>query len=398
MPTPLPAAAAKSKRIESVDLLRGVVMLIMALDHVRDYFHNDAFLFNPTDLTQTSTALFFTRWITHFCAPVFTFLAGTAACISRSKKSRKELSFFLFTRGLWLVLVEILVITPGWTFNPYAVLILQVIWSIGISMVCLSVLIYLPKRLILGIGIVLIAAHNLLDNVHVAGNGLPSFLWSFLHEQRFFAAGHLGIFLGYPILPWIGIMATGYCLGGLYAADYDAVKRKKILIYLGLGAIALFILIRAINVYGDPSSWAVQKTPVFTFLSFLNTTKYPPSLLYTLMTIGPAFLFLAFTEKPLNAITAKIAVFGRVPMFYYIVHIYLIHLLAIGAAVINGHKWSDMILTTWVSMSPQLKGYGFSLPVVYIIWIILLIGLYPLCKWYDAYKRNHREKWWLSYL
>lgn len=395
----LPTTAIKTKRIESIDLLRGTVIIIMALDHVRDYFHADAFLYNPTDLSKTSAILFFTRWITHFCAPVFMFLAGTSAYLNGLKKSKKELSFFLLTRGLWLVLLEFLVITLEWTFNPlYNVFLVQVIWALGISMICLAGLIYLPRKVILVTGIILIAAHNLLDNVHVPGNGGASVFWAFLHEQRFFAFGSTGLFVGYPIIPWIGIMATGYCFGALYTPKYDAAKRKKTLIYLGAGAIALFVLLRIGNLYGEPSHWSTQATPLFSFLSFLNASKYPPSLLYTLMTLGPSFLFLAFAEGPVNKVTEKLVVIGRVPMFFYILHIVFIHLLAVFAAVITGYKASDMVLSTWVTDSPQLRGYGFNLLTVYLLWVAVVIVLYPLCKWYDAYKRNHREKQWLSYI
>jgi uncharacterized membrane protein len=393
------SSAIKSKRIHSIDLLRGTVMIIMALDHVRDYFHSGAFEFDPTDLSRTSPVLFFTRWITHFCAPVFTFLAGASAYLNGVKKTKKELSFFLFTRGLWLVLAEVFIITLGWTFNPfYPVLILQVIWSIGVSMIVLSAMIFLPMRFILIIGLLLITGHNLLDGFHATGNTGSDFLFAALHEQHFFPGQPFSVMLGYPVLPWIGIMLTGYAFGQLYLPTFDAGKRKKLLIYLGVGAIALFIIVRFINIYGDPAHWSVQKTPVLTFLSFLKTTKYPPSLLYTLMTLGPAMLFLAFAEKPLKWLGEKLVVFGRIPMFFYILHIYLIHLLAVIAAVASGYKWSDMILTGWVSMNAQLNGYGYSLLTVYVLWILMIIGVYPLCKWYDNYKRAHREKWWLSYI
>jgi len=391
-------ALSKSKRIESIDLLRGAVMIIMALDHVRDYFHKDAFVFDPTDLGKTSGILFFTRWITHFCAPIFVFLAGVSARLNSYGKSRAELSFFLFTRGIWLMVAEILIVTLEWTFNPhYSVLILQVIWAIGASMVILALLIRLPMRLILLIGLLLVFGHNLLDTTHVPGNTGGAFFWSLLHDRKVFHVGDLVILVGYPILPWLGIMVLGYCAGNLYSRDYDPVKRKKTLAWMGLGAIALFVIVRAINIYGDPSHWVARERPVLTLLSFLNTTKYPPSLLYILMTIGPALIFLAYGEVTLNAFTGKIAVFGRVPMFYYILHIVLIHALAILAAVLTGYKWTDMVLASWVTDSPQLKGYGFSLSFVYLLWIVMILVLYPFCKWYDQYKRSHREKWWLSY-
>ena len=395
----VPVVPVKSKRIHSIDLLRGTVMIIMALDHVRDYFHAGAFQFDPTDLTRTDVPLFFTRWITHFCAPIFTFLAGASAFLNSTKKTPKELSLFLFTRGLWLVFAEMAIITLGWTFNPqYPVLILQVIWALGVSMMVLSVMIYLPRTLILIIGLLLIGGHNLLDATHATDNTPSSFFISALHERHFFLGKPFSIMLGYPVIPWIGIMLTGYSFGQLYLPTFDAGKRRKLLTYLGLGAIALFIIIRSIDIYGDPRHWSVQKTPVFTLLSFLNTTKYPPSLLYILMTLGPAMLFLAFAEKPLNRFTEKLVVFGRVPMFFYILHIYLIHVLAVIAAVVSGHKWSDMVLTGWVSMNEQLKGYGYSLVFVYALWIIIIVGVYPLCRRYDNYKRVHRDKWWLSYI
>ncbi len=389
----------KSKRLHSIDLLRGTFMIILALVHVRDYFHASAFLYDPTDLTRTDVPLFFTRWITHFCAPIFTFLAGTSAFLNGTKKTKKELSFFLFTRGLWLVIAEVLIVTLGWTFNPaYPVLILQVIWALGVSMMVLAGMIYLPLTAILVIGLALIGAHNLMDVPATAGAHTTSFLMGVLHEQHFFFMKPFSIMMGYPVTPWIGIMLVGYAFGQLYLPTFEAGKRRKTLISLGLAAIALFIIIRFINMYGDPHPWSAQKSPVFTVLSFLNTTKYPPSLLYILMTLGPALLFLAFAEKPLNRLSEKVVVFGRVPMFYYLLHIYLIHIMAVIAATISGFKWSDMVLTGWVSMNAQLKGFGYSLAFVYVLWILIIVGVYPLCKWYDNYKQANRSKWWLSYI
>jgi uncharacterized membrane protein len=390
---------ANNKRIESIDLLRGMVMIVMALDHLRDYFHASAYLFNPLDLTRTSPFIFFTRWITHFCTPIFVLLAGASACLNGAKKTKKELSFFLLTRGIWLIFVEIFIISLGLTFNPsYPFILLQVIWAIGLCMVVLSLLIYLPVRWILVIGILLAGGHNALDGVRVSGQGWPSVLWSFLHTQGIFKMGHFNILVGYPIIPWIGVIAIGYALGNLYLPGYDPGKRKKLLARLGWGAIFLFIILRIMNGYGDPSPWSHQKNTVFTILSFLNTTKYPPSLLYLLMTLGPGLLFLSIAEKPLGSFTQKIAVYGRVPMFYYLIHLYWLHLLAMLAAVLTGYKWSDMILTNFITFSPQLKGFGFNLPTLYLIWIAFVISLYPACRWFDKYKRNHRSRWWLSYL
>ena len=383
-------------RIESIDIVRGIVMIIMALDHVRGYIHYDAFYFIPTDLSKTNAILFFTRFITHYCAPVFVLLAGISAFLYGQKRSRKELSIFLFKRGLWLIFVELFIIVFGRSFNPqYPYFNLQVIWAIGVSMIALSALIYLPLRTILLSGIALIALHNLLDNIHFPGN-LP---WALLHETGDFKINNFSIYVQYPLIPWIGIMAIGYCLGHVYSLGYDANKRKMILLICGLSSITLFVLLRSLNIYGDALHWTIQNSSTFNILSFLNVTKYPPSLLYTLITVGPALVLLAYTEKPLNALTSKIAVFGRVPFFYYVLHIYAIHVIALFAAVASGYHWSDMfILSDRVNRIPELKGYGFNLLTVYLVWIGLLLLLYPACKWFDRYKRsNQSRKWWLSY-
>ncbi|MES1215246.1 MAG: heparan-alpha-glucosaminide N-acetyltransferase domain-containing protein [Bacteroidota bacterium] len=388
-----------SYRIESIDLLRGLIMIIMALDHIRDYFHADAMLYNPTDLSQTNVLLFFTRFITHYCAPVFMFLSGTSACLVGIRKGRKALSKFLFTRGLWLVFLELTVVSFAWFFDIHFITIgMFVIWALGISMIALSILIYLPQTAILFIGLLMVFGHNLLDNVHVPGSGFPSFIWSVIHEQQDFEyKGHF-FFVGYPVVPWIGVMALGYCAGGFYKNDFDAARRKRLLLLIGIGSIVLFILLRYSNWYGDASHWSQQSQPAFTVLSFLNVSKYPPSLLYLLVTLGPALIFLSFTERSSNWLAEKIKIIGRVPMFYYLVHLYLIHLGAMLAASLSGFSWKDMILTNWISSEPQLRGYGFSLGVVYAIWFLLIIILYFLCKWYDGYKKRHKEKWWLSYL
>jgi len=397
-----PLAAVKTRRIESIDLLRGTIMIIMALDHVRDYFHAYSYLNDPTDLQHTTAPIFLTRWITHFCAPIFMLLAGVSASLYGLKNGRKALSFFLFTRGLWLVIVELFIVTLEWTFNPhYPAFILQVIWAFGISMMILSLLIHLPRPVLLLLGIVLIAGHNALDTVHVDGNTAPAFLWSVLHQPNFngFHFGPFNPIVGYPVLPWIGIITIGYCLGSLYAPDTDPEVRKKALRNLGIGAILFFIILRWTNVYGDAALWSTQKNFLFTLFSFVNTTKYPPSLLYALMTLGPALLFLAYAERPLNKLTSRVTVFGRVPMFFYLLHIPLIHGIAILAAALSHHSASDMVnLTTWVTANAQLKGYGFSLWIVYLVWIVVTLLLYPLCLRFSQYKRAHQaEKKWLSY-
>jgi uncharacterized membrane protein len=388
----------KTNRIDSIDLLRGFVMIIMALDHVRDYFHAGAFLYDPLDLGQTTVPLFFTRWITHFCAPVFVFLAGTSAFLVGHRKGKKELSIFLLKRGLWLIFLELTVVNFAWFFNiHFTMSLLGVIWAIGLGMVVLAGLIHVPNKIILIIGLLLVAGHNLLDHVHVEGSDWKAVGWALLHEFNFFSFDGKNVFIAYPLLPWIGTMALGYCFGSLYILD--ARLRKKYLVQLGVGAVILFIIIRGINMYGDPSPWSVQSTPIFTALSFLNVSKYPPSLLYLLMTLGPAILFLAFTERPLGKINQSLVTIGRVPMFYYLLHLYLIHSLAVVAAMVTGFGFSSMTnFETWVTLVGVLKGYGFNLWVVYGVWGFVVLTLFPLCQWFEVYKRTHRTNRWLSYL
>ena len=395
------APAAQRLRVPSIDLLRGVVMILMALDHVRDYFNDSAYIYDPTDLQQTTPALFFTRWITHFCAPIFMLLAGIAAWLYGRKNGRRALSLFLLTRGIWLVFVELFIVTLGWTFNiHFTFYILQVIWAFGICMIILSALVRIRETALLVIALVLIFGHNLLDPIQFSGNGFPAVGWALLHHFQPFFYGHYGFFVGYPILPWLGILVLGYCAGRLYAPEVDASRRKRTLRILGLSVIAGFLVLRATNLYGDPVPWSTQRNGVYTLLSFFNVNKYPPSLLYTAMTLGPAFLFLSFTEGPLNAFTSKIAVFGRVPFFYYIIHIYALHGLAVLAAMGQGHAASDMItVNNWVTGNPLLKGYGYGLGVVYAVWIGIVLLLYPLCRWFDGYKRSRQAEYkWLSYL
>lgn len=394
-------ATLKTTRIESIDILRGLVIVIMALDHVRDYFHAANFLYEPNNLSQTTVAIFFTRWISHFCAPVFVFLAGTSAFLVGERKTKNELAEFLLKRGLWLMLLEVVVICFAWTFNPnYIIFRLQVIWILGLSMVCMAALIYLPTKTILIIGIMILFGHNLLDNIHATGNTFKDFLWGELHERkRFYFAGHQ-FTTGYSLLAWLGIMMLGYSFGMLYKKGMDAALRKKYLLLIGSAAIILFLLLRGINRYGDMAPWSTQQSFAMTLCSFLNVTKYPPSLMYTLMTLGPALIALAILEKPLNWFGKIVIPFGRVPLFFYILHLFLIHGLAVVAVVASGRPWTDMIITTLANAkeSPWLKGYGFSLAGTYAVWILVVLILYPLCKWYDRYKTTHKEKWWLSYL
>ncbi len=384
-------------RIESIDLLKGLVMVIMALDHVRDYFHYSAFFFDATDPEQTTWPIFITRFITHFCAPAFSFLAGTSAFMIGKRKSPAELSSFLFKRGLWLVFVEIIIINFAWKFDlNFTHIGLQTIWSLGISMIVLAGLIYLPKKVILAFSIVIIFGHNLLDNIHFEG----SYLWSILHEykQFEFINGHKVLF-AYSLLPWIAVMSLGYCFGSLYDSSFDVKKRKRILNNLGIGSLVLFFILIAINKYGNPIQWTNYGITSKTLMSIFNINKYPPSLLYLLITLGGTFLFLANAEKLKGKVVDFFCVFGRVPFFYYILHIFLIHLIAVFASEFTGFGWEIMVsMPTFITRVEALKGYGFNLITVYIIWIVVIILLYPLCKKFDRYKQTHKEKWWLSYL
>ncbi len=308
----------KNYRIESIDLLRGVVMAIMALDHVRDYFHFGSFYIDPTDLATTTPLLFFTRWITHYCAPVFVFLAGTSAFLYASRRETKgEVARFLLTRGLWLIFLEITVVNFAWTFDATLSLhILQVIWAIGISMVVLSGLIILPRYALLAIGILFVGAHNLLDAFTAQGLSPQSIAWYLLHQQQLSVLGKgSAIFFAYPVFPWIGLMILGYLFGTFYQKGYDAAVRKKWLLRLGLGGIVLFGVLRAGNFYGDLVPWQPRETLSYSIISFFNTTKYPPSLAFLLMTIGPALLFLYATENIKNRVSDALVTIGRVPFF-----------------------------------------------------------------------------------
>jgi uncharacterized membrane protein len=402
IPAAPPAASAKTVtfRVESIDLLRGLVMILMALDHVRDYFHADAFLYNPLDLDKTSPALFATRWVTHFCAPVFVFLAGSSAYLVGLRKEKNELSMFLLKRGLWLLILEFTVINFSWFFNlSFDFIALTVIWALGMGMIIMSAMSRASFNVVLVTGLVLVAGHNFLDPVHIGEQGSTvSFFWSLLHEANIFQLGHFLTFVGYPILPWAGVMMLGYCFGKLYAPGYDATQRKKVLVRLGLGMIILFAILRVPDVYGEPHAWTTQSTPLYTFLSIINVTKYPPSLLYVLATLGPAMLFLRYSENLPGKIAGYVTALGRVPLFFYVVHIFVIHLLAVFAALAVGFELSDMVFDQWVTDSPNLKGYGFSLGATYMVWVAIVLALFPLCVWYDRYKRHHREKEWLSYL
>lgn len=394
------ATTTQKYRIESIDILRGAVMLIMAIDHIRDFFHGSP---EPTDLAVTTPILFFTRLITHFCAPVFVFLSGISAYLAGTRRTQNQLAWFLIKRGLWLLVVEVVFITLAITFNPlYNVLILQVIWAIGGSMILLGLLIMLraPLALIGTIGVIIFFGHNIIDVVKIDAvekTFAGKLLLSSQGFGTFWPTGpNRGLLLAYALLPWAGVMFLGYVFGTLYKKTYDAAKRKKALLYSGLGLLLLFVVFRLINHYGDPAPWAVQKTAALTVISFLNVTKYPCSLLYLSLTLGVGLTVLALVEGVKNKFTSILIVFGNVPFFYYVCHWYLIRLTTVAVFFAQGYNTSQ-IIGTHNPLLFQPDGFGFSLFGVYVIWICVMVILYFPCRWFSNYKKTHTQ-WWLSYL
>ncbi len=391
------ADTARAVRLDSVDLLRGLVMVIMALDHTRDFFHNAAPLFDPTDMTRTNPALFFTRWITHFCAPVFVFLAGTGAYLSLSRgRTKRELSWFLFTRGLWLVLLEVTVVRFALTFDAtYRLgIALLVIWVLGVSMIALAGLIHLPLRAVALFGVVLAVGHNALDRVSPESFGPLGWLWKVLHVPGpIQGSSGFGLFVGYPLVPWVGVMALGYAFGRLLQLEER--RRHRVLLRLGLCLTLAFVVLRATNIYGDPSPWSVQpRGLVFTICSFLNCTKYPPSLLYLLMTLGPAIALLPAFERARGAVARFFLVYGRVPLFYYLLHFYLLH---VTAVVFAFTRYGWQLFSVFGDDGPPPPGWGYPLWVVYLVWASAVLALYYPCRYWANLKRRKRSAW-LSYL
>jgi len=391
----------RTERIGSLDFLRGLVMIIMALDHVRMYFGAGTWYAEPTNLATTTPLLFFTRWITHFCAPVFVFLAGTSAFLYGIKKAdSRKTAWFLFTRGLWLIAVELVIVNFAWTFDStYSFLILQVIWAIGISLVVLSALVFLPNGWILAIGMLLVFGHNLLDSVTVQGTSAWNVIWYILHQPHsiFIDSTHL-VNVVYPVLPWVGLMALGYGFGQVYRQEFPAAQRRRWLSSIGTCATLLFIFLRAFNLYGEPHEWQTQDSTMYSLMSFLNTTKYPPSLHFLLMTMGPALMFLAWIETTGGRLAKPVIVFGKVPFFFYVIHLYLIHALAMLMLVSQGHDWRAFILSARGITSGTLSSYGLGLEAVYGIWVMIVLLLYPLCSWYQKVRESHPSRHWLRYL
>lgn len=388
-----------TKRIESIDLLRGLIMIIMALDHTRDLFHKHALTGDPLDPTTTNSILFFTRWVTHFCAPLFVFLSGVSVWLQRRRKTKKELTMFLITRGLWLILVDLFIMSLALTGDiHYGAFILETLWSIGMSMIILGLLIWIPYHLILLLGLLIVFGHNLIDLAEKNRTSFPVW-WHLLHRVGIFPLwkGHV-LFIFYPFLSWTGLMLLGYCCGKLFT-DVEPAARKKILLWTGIGLLIFFIALRAINVYGNPAPWAQQKNGLATFFSFMNVQKYPPSLLFLCATIGPGLIFLALIKNTRSRLARITSVYGRVPFFYFIVHFYILHIASVIVYLLRGHSLAEgMAGTPGNPLKFLTPGEGFSLFIVYVLWIGILVVMYPLCKWYDRYKSNHKEKWWLSYL
>jgi uncharacterized membrane protein len=398
-----PARATRpAPRVRSVDVLRGVVMVLMALDHTRDFIHAGAMSFAPEDLTRTTAVLFMTRWVTHICAPTFMFLAGAGAFLRLNRDgSKPALSRFLWTRGLWLVLLEVTVmrLAMNFSFGSSPVLLL-ILTALGISMIVLAALIYLPRRVLLGLSLATIGLHNLLDGVQASQFGAFAGVWNLLHQQGVFTIGGLPIVVGYPVLPWIAVMAAGFCCGPILIKD--APDRRRVLLLAGCAMTIGFVLLRSANVYGDPSPWSGQRSAIFTVLSFLRTTKYPPSLQFLLMTLGPALVTLALLDRVHAWWANALAVIGRVPLFFYVVHFWMLHVVAsLLAWVRYGRASLGFLLHPLPSMGggPALfpQGFGYPLWTAYLVWAAIVVLLYPLCVWFARFKTRRRD-WWVSYL
>jgi len=391
-----------SDRVQSIDFLRGLVMIIMALDHVRAYFHFDTFLFSPTDLDRTTPTIFATRFITHLCAPIFIFLAGTSAYFVAQRKTLKDTSTFLFTRGLWLVVLQVTVIQFAWNFDPgFHFTSSNIISTIGFCMILLSLLIHLPFNGILIIGIAIIVFHNTLDNISFESGSLKEIIWSFLHQRNLYDLGNNYSFrFLYPIIPWIGVMAVGFCFGRLYDQKYFPEKKKTLLLQMASLSLIVFFVLRTLNIYGDPVPWTYQKEAGIAVLSFFNLEKYPPSLLFICFMLGIALLLLGILEDKNLERWKPVTLFGKVALFYYVLHVYVIHLMALITVWVMGYPWQTMIfLKAHSQPHPLIKGhFGFSLGIVYLIWIAIVLALYPLCVSWNSFKIRNKSKWWVSYV
>jgi uncharacterized membrane protein len=384
-----PSATSTNPRLDHVDLLRGLVMVIMVLDHARAFLTNVPF--DPTDMARTSLALFGTRWITHFCASVFILLAGASAWMAGTRREPAALTRLLLTRGLWLILVEMTVISLAWyySFDWVNGARAQVIWAIGASMVVLAALVHLPRPAIAGVGILLVAGHNLLDGITPESLGALAPLWRVLHLRGPLEV--LPVSVSYPVLPWIGVMALGYAAGpAIFSRDPATARRVA---WAGVVMTIGFLVLRWLNGYGDPAPRIVDGSAALLAMSFLNTTKYPPSLLYALMTLGPALVTLTALRRAGGPAARVLVTFGRVPFLFYVAHLYLVHAVAVTLGMAQGYSLSAMMV--FHGFTPE--GFGFGLPVIYLVWLAVVAALYPLCRRYAELKARSRA-WWLSYL
>ncbi len=380
-------------RLSSIDILRGLVIILMVLDHVRDFFHASAFTINPLDPETSNPALYMTRWITHLCAPSFVFLAGVSAFLKGARDGdTKSLSWFLFSRGLWLIVLELTVINFGWSFG-FGAPFLQVIWAIGISMVLLSALVWLGPRAVLLVGVLIVAGHNLLDPIDPPDLGGAAPAWNLIHEQGLMRGEGWALFVAYPALPWLGVICLGYGLGGLFLKP--AAERVRTLLILGAGFIAMFLILRGLNAYGNPTPWTQHADGVSTAMSFFDVQKYPPSLQFVLITLGIGFLLLALFERLRGPLAELFLTYGRVPLFVYVLHIYIAHGLAMATGVAMGRDPNDFV--EWIADPSKLQGWGFDLWVVWLVWLLVVAILYLPARWFGAVKRR-RKDWWLSYL
>lgn len=386
------------KRVHAIDFLRGLVMLIMAIDHTRDFLHVTSATLDPTDLSTTTVGLFLTRWITHLCAPTFVFLSGTSAYFSvKSQQNLSKSRRFLLTRGIWLIGLEFTLINFALWFDVhFRTFMFQVIAAIGFGFIILSLLLRVKPTILSIVGLGIIALHNLIPRFGVGDSWLPKLLTAVWLRPDFISTGaDVNIIVSYPIIPWLGIMLAGYGFGALWALPQA--RRRQLLWQIGTGVLVLFVGLRWLNLYGDPVPWASQQSMVFTFLSFINITKYPPSLLYTLLTLGISILVLAWTDGRRNAFSRLIEVYGRVPLFYYLVHWYVLRVVMFGVLFAQGFGPGDFVFSGFNLGRPNAPS-GVALPVIYLLWVGIITLMYFLCRWYDAYKASHRHVAWLRYL
>jgi uncharacterized membrane protein len=386
------------KRIHSIDIVRGIVMIIMALDHVRDLMHIHSITQNPTDFTTTTPALFFTRWITHLCAPIFVFLAGTSVYISlKNNNNVAETGRHLLKRGLFLILLEFTLVNFAIFFDiGFHTILFEVIASTGFGFIILSLLLKSSSKHLGVVGLLIIFCHNLTPHIPFAETSILKFILT-----PFFSPTAIPLFagkvfvMGYPPIPWLGIMLIGFACGQYFERTQE--ERKKIFIKSGFGALSLFVMIRFINIYGDSIQWTSQKNVMFTFLSFINVSKYPPSLVFCLVTLGIMFLLLAFSKRLGNTFRNILSVYGKVPLFYFIVHFYLIHLITLTVLFIQGFDWSQFEFATGTFGRPKGIESGLQLWAIYLIWIAVISVLYKPCLWFGRYKTTHKN-WWLKYI